>query len=126
MKVATSASYWDIPIIRAILTSCQKIYTSQAENEQTLKDQFGEHKIIIGRAPESFPAGVNVITFGGLRKVIKEALKNGDQETGKLLTEYCGWRLEDNLWFKRGYKNPIEQEGTDLPEEVRTSMFHSF
>ena len=126
MLVATSASYHDLPIIKAILSSCQTIYTSQASNEESLKAEFGDHKVIIGRAPESFPDGVQVMSFSDLRKVIKHALQQGDQETGKLLTEYCGWHLDGILWHKHEYKDMYRQIGDDLPAEVMQSMFHCF
>lgn len=137
MKISTSASYFEIPVVQAELHTCDLIFTSQRDSEDKLRAVFGDKIRIIAHGDGGLRKALQdegveegeVITFGSLRKIIKAALQAKDQITAGLLTEYCGWRPNSDAthWSSRNHTEmkPIYIEGI-VPDEIMESMVRSF
>lgn len=90
-RIALSSSYFNFPEIQKLLSTCDKIYTTQVEHRDALYSLFGNHKVFF--IPESSQSmmelikswhGVDVeyITFSDLFRLV-----NYENETEEYATD---------------------------------------
>lgn len=142
IRIAISASYFNIPCVQTVLRTCDVIFTSNVDQLPRLIELFGDKVKTIEYDDDGQIIGLPLhdekITFSDLRKAIKARLADGDQETAKLLTDYCGWSkfpimlydeegLEGYQWRRRdGTGHEYEIIGGEVPDEVIEAMAKGF
>ena len=144
MKIALSASYFNIPAVAAELKTCDVVFTTNASQVDNIRKIVGDKLRVVEGPFEAIEAlranypGAEFVGFPAYRRIIKAQLLNGDQETAKLLTGYCGWTSEPKQlydeegidgynWFRRdGTGESFETVDDDVPAGVIREMAKGF
>lgn len=139
MKVALSASYFEIPCVAEVLLECEAIFTTNVMKRDELYEALGEHRVkflpsgvgeMYDWVKSRYPSGTEFITFPDLRKIIKAKLTDRDVDTAERLLDYCGWGRRsvygDILYTKRGEEERYVSKDGEIPDEVFAAMAASF
>ena len=134
MKIALSASFFNVKQVRELLEECEVIYSTNVDIADGLLDAFGERMKFIPSSSETWLAfvrsqheGCEFVTFGDLRRIFQERLLAGDEQLILDNAEYLGWRRTPVLrgfgvkdavgWYRIGAIG-IADSKDKVPEEV--------
>lgn len=142
-KISMTASYYNVPIVRELLHTCDVIYTTNTDRLPQLREIFGD-KVVVNypvkltehELMDQYP-NAEFIVFGDLRYIIRKSIEAGDKETIDSLIAYCGWSkssvalydgegVDGHAWVKSGKE--YTAVGDDVPQQVIDDMagcFHS-
>jgi hypothetical protein len=133
-KIALSASLWVAPAVKAMLSECEVIYTTNVDARQQLEEQFGREGIkfipystqqMMDFLKSQHP-GCEFITFGDIQAAVRTSIKNRCVETARALANYYGlWFHEDadgitEHWLKQNHTH--ECFAGSVPDEVFKDM----
>jgi hypothetical protein len=146
-KVALSASYYNIPVVLDILKGCDVVFTTNQSAKDALDRLLGPGKVFCLKpvpyehdlkATCRIAKDAECISFSDLRRAIKAKLAEEDQETARLLLDYCGWNMVPTLLYDEegieGYQyvnnnypgECWEEIGDTVPTEVIKHIHNVF
>lgn len=102
MKVALTASFWNVDPVREILEECEVIYTTNVRMRDRLWEALGAHRVHF--IPNASPAmmkflkdqheGCEFVEYGQLHKIYTDLLAAGDAKTIYKTRLHLGWKIE--------------------------------
>lgn len=111
MKVALSASYWNVPCVREILLDCDIIYSTNINAKDSLCELFRNVRFIPDSCADMMEflrnrhEGAEFVDFSDLRKMIRESLIAGNIETARSLADYFGFKITEQKSGKEKWEN---------------------
>ena len=143
MKVALSASYWDVPAVTSLLGDCEVIYTTNVQARDELWRLFGRSVVHFvpttsgewGQFIRSGHPGAEFIDFPDLRECVRDRIHSGDQAAMWKILKRTNWVIrpvllsdEEGIEGHRFCLGDLEYYGVgdEIPDSVQLWLVRNF